>query len=918
MHRELARAIPELGPGAEGLTLHVGVNSGHAIARVMGSEARLDYGVLGDAVIVAQRLESQAPGGETYVGASTLALVGDRFRLESVGELAMKGKAEPVPAWRLLGEARTAGPAGRGPTPRPDSAFVGRTVETRRIAEALDAAAGGAGGLVTVTGEPGVGKSTFVGHAEALAADRGIAWLRTRCASFGRAISYGPFAILLRERAGIEVEDSPSAAGEALGRMVDAEELDAHGGPFARLLGLEDGDPAAETLGPEAFQRALHAAFVAWLARPGSPARVLLVEDVHWIDQASLALITELAGAAVDAGLLLILTGRAEAGATFATLAALPAVGAVPILLEPFDAEDTADLVARQIGESPAPALVTFVHDRTAGNPFFVGETVRALREQDALAPGRDGIGLVRGWDTTTVPPTIEGVLAARIDRLPTDDREVLQVASVVGRRIRTPLLDAVLDPASGSSVALDRLVDAGLMDRLEGDPDHQVAFHHALVQDVAYGRMLRRRRRELHGRAADAMERLYGTGDDVIDVLARHLYLARAGDRAVAALSRAAERAAGFFANDEAILALERAAEVLGSAETSDSERLHEIRLRLAGLYERIGRYPEALAAYGSVREAVGAPLAWLGLARTHRSLGAYETALRTIDDAMAALPATADQRPFLLERARALAQTGRVDEAVAAARTGIALATDTEAAVTGHLLLQLARARTVAGAADEAIGYAEEAVAILDRQRDVPGLAGGYRTLGYAFSRAGKHDQAEGALLRGLEFAERTGSSDEIGGTLINLGVVAMYRERAADAVDWDRRAIAEFERIGHGSGRVTGYANLAHALAELGDLATAEVTARQAVDLARQLGHALAVADALDTLAGIAHRRGDDHSAASQEEEAAVAYVAAGAMSRAGEAYEQAATWWGDAGDATRASAATAESLALVKPD
>src|SRR5947208_4297858 len=182
MHRELARVVDELEHDVE-LTLHVGVNSGHGIARILGSEARMDYAVLGDSVILAQRLESAAPRGETYVSETTVRLTEDAFEFEPVGELELKGKAEPVPAWRLVGVRDE--PRVRGAT-----TLVGRDQELSELEPALD------GGLVTLTGEPGVGKSHLVEALRARAAADGVGWLAARCLSYGAGIAYWPYTEL--------------------------------------------------------------------------------------------------------------------------------------------------------------------------------------------------------------------------------------------------------------------------------------------------------------------------------------------------------------------------------------------------------------------------------------------------------------------------------------------------------------------------------------------------------------------------------------------------------------------------------------------------------------------------------------------------------------------------------------------------
>jgi hypothetical protein len=185
MHAELERLGSEPPYEAE-LTLHVGVTP-HGIARILGSEARMDYSVLGDSVILAQRLESAAPTGETYVGELTKKLTDDMFEFEPVGELTLKGKAEPVPAWRLLGR-RTA------PAPRAShrgATLVGRDRELAAIGHVLEALNGGRGGIVTVTGEPGVGKSRLSEVVEARADELGVRWPQTRCLSYGASSRTG-------------------------------------------------------------------------------------------------------------------------------------------------------------------------------------------------------------------------------------------------------------------------------------------------------------------------------------------------------------------------------------------------------------------------------------------------------------------------------------------------------------------------------------------------------------------------------------------------------------------------------------------------------------------------------------------------------------------------------------------------------
>src|SRR5215204_2682495 len=231
MHRELERVCGELGPNAAGLSLHVGINSGHGIARVLGSQARMDYAVLGDSVILAQRLESAAPPGETYVSDLTYRLTSDGFVFEPVGELTLKGKLEAVTAWRLVGVRDTAQSASTQ-----GSTFVGREREVAEVDEALRLVRAETGVIVSVTGEPGVGKSRLTSEVRVAAEARGTRWLETRCLAYGAGLAYWPYATLVRAFAGIRPEDDAETAHGRLAAAVDA------GGDaeafFARLLEL--------------------------------------------------------------------------------------------------------------------------------------------------------------------------------------------------------------------------------------------------------------------------------------------------------------------------------------------------------------------------------------------------------------------------------------------------------------------------------------------------------------------------------------------------------------------------------------------------------------------------------------------------------------------------------------------------------
>lgn len=905
--RDIQRGLPQvlghIGGKAADMSVHIGVNTGQVVAGFFGGDVRMDYSILGEAVNVAQRLEAAAAGGDIFVGDATYQLVKDELRFELVGDLVVKGKDELVRAWRLVDD-----PEPLRATASPSSTeILGRDQELAALASTLDGLPAN-GGVVGVIAEPGAGKSCLMQWARARAETLGVRWLDARSISYGASIPYWPFVELLRRSFGIHFEQDPQLAAQSMFADLTAAGLPDAAPYFVRLLGLPALPGAADItqLQPDAFHRGLTGAILSWLSREASErGLVLAVEDLHWADASSIEILTHVAAMTTQAPVLLYLTGRLEADQVLGRLLGHGSDDHVVLMeLSPLGAEAITSLVSRLLSGPPTVAFVEFVLERTSGNPLFAEELVRSLRDSGALIASTEGWCTRSGWDASTAPPNVEGVLGARIDLLPRAAARVLQVASVVGRRVNLALVQGAADLGPQLPLHIDQLVGAGFLDRTRVDGEDIVVFHHALMVDVAYARLVRRERIELHRRVGETAEAMYGTGDDVLDLLARHFYLAEAGIKAVNYLEKAGARAKAMFANDQAILHLQRAVELARTSERLVT-RLPDLLLEAADVEELSGRYEEAARDYDEVRSLRAEVRAWRGLASVLRRWGRPADALEVLDAGLSAAELAEQELAALwLERSSTLIGEGRLSGALESARSGLAVVGDHASAVAGYLLLRLARAQEVLGRAQEALTNVQEAQSIFEALEDLPGLSFALRITSGIQRQLGLFDDAAETARRGFDLAERTGSAEERGGCLVNLGMAELKRGRIEEAIECDRGAIDVFTSTGHANGLMIAEGNLAEKLTVVGQLDEALVHAAQALQLADELGDTWTKGDVHRTMAMIHAARGDAARACQLAEAAMAHFVESGDADSAAESLELAAEQFIALGDAERA--------------
>ena len=495
-----------------GVRLHTrtGVNTGKVVA---GNPSRGEGFVVGDAVNVAARLEQAAPRDEILIGEDTHGLVRGSVSVESVEPLALKGKSEPVPAFRLLEASK------QGPTRRLDSAIVGREAELLELTLAFERAESERRcELFTVVGAPGVGKSRLALEFLSSLSGRSRV-LRGRCLSYGEGITFWPVAEVVREAAGVQDGDTADSAQAAISALF-AEPDDATVMPLVGVLGL-----AEESYSSEETFLAMRV-----LLQTLAHERPLTVvfDDIHWGEETFLDLIEFLADTSRDAPLFVCCLARPELRSARPSLAG-QAERRATRTLEPLPAEQSQKLIENLLGRGRlAEQLSGRIADAAQGNPLFVEEMLRMLVDQGRLSRQNGSWAVEGDIAEIGVPPTIEALLAARLDRLSPEERGVIERAAVIGKEF-WPAALAALSPNSepaALAIHLDALIERDLIQT--GGPlfagERALQFGHILIRDVAYSGLLKESRSVLHERFADWLEQQIPTRSEHEEILGYHL----------------------------------------------------------------------------------------------------------------------------------------------------------------------------------------------------------------------------------------------------------------------------------------------------------------------------------------------------------------------------------------------------------
>jgi class 3 adenylate cyclase/predicted ATPase len=590
------------------IQIRVGLNSGEVVVGAIGNDLKMEYTAVGQTTHLAARMEQLATPGSILMTAETLRLAEGFVQVKAIGPVNVKGMTEPAEVYEIRGggpaRSRLQAAGARGLT-----RFVGRDAELDTLRQALEQAQSGHGQVVAVVGEPGVGKSRLFWEFTQSRRTQGWLILKSSSVSYGKATAYFPIMDLLRAYFKIQDSDDHRELREKIsGKLLILDEALRPTLPaFLTLLEVPVDDTVWQELDPPQKRRRTLDAVKRLLIRESQVQPLMLIfEDLHWIDSETQALLDSLVGALPTVPILLLFNYRPEYQHGWGSKASY-----AQVRLDPLPPESADELLQAVLGNALGlQPLKQLLIARTEGNPFFIEESVRTLVETNILAGEQGAYNLVEAIESIQVPPTVQAVLAARIDRLPVEEKHLLQSAAVIGEDIPFRLLEAIAElPAEDLRRGVAHLQDSEFLYEASLFPDLEYTFKHGLTCQVAYAGLLRERRNMLHSAIVAATERQFADRlTEKVELLAHHAFKGELWSKAVTYLHQGGRKAALRSANREAARYFEQALTALARLPQSRDmlEQAIDIRVDLGPVLMATKGFgaPEVESLYKSTQE--------------------------------------------------------------------------------------------------------------------------------------------------------------------------------------------------------------------------------------------------------------------------------------------------------------------------
>jgi class 3 adenylate cyclase/tetratricopeptide (TPR) repeat protein len=834
--------------GRSGLQVRQGLNTGLVVVGSIGTDLRMDYTAVGDTTNVAARLQHAAEPGSILISGRTRRLVEGYFQLRSIGAIDLKGKAEKVPAFEVLSaqfaRTRIDIEADRGLTP-----LVGRSKEIQAIAEAFEKSNSGAGQVVLLVGEAGIGKSRLLRELRRRIGDE-VTWCEGRALSFGRTMAFHPLIDMLRRLYRIEATDSETEVIEEIEHAVLTlgQELKPALPYLRHLLGVDPGDAVA-AMDPRLRRVEIFDALRRYFLRAAQTRpQVMVFEDLHWIDQATEEFLRSFLDSVPTARVLMLLTHRPGYDYPFGQRSYQTTQN-----LSPLSIEESARMADALLGDQNVPEqLRVLISQKTEGNPFFLEEVVKSIQESGTLEHEGDKAVPARSFSEILAPDTVQDVIMARIDCLGEEPKRVLQLAAVIGREFTGRLLDRLAGSHDGTDAAMCELKAKELIYEKSRFPELAYLFKHGLTQEVAYSSLLIKRRRDLHRLVGLAIEELYADrlGENY-EVLAYHFSRAEHWEKALQYLLKSAMKAVKAFGLRDALRLYEEALAVARQLGVKvPVTTLMEIHSARSDLFFGVSDFSQAqaeadellrLARCTGDRTIEAGALVQGALARAWREDFGEAVARATeaieVSEAAGAQPALAGGL-FVTGLVDAL--TGRHEKADEAMGRALSISRSVrDFTRQGTVLFFIGALRGWHGRYRESVALGSEGVRLGREQQLVVPLIRCLWTQGIGYTGLGDYEAALAALREGLSLAEKLGDEAFICRYLNTLGWLHIECGDLDLGLGLNARSLELARRDRHATGAERAAFTLANegdAFMAKGDLAAASEKLEEALQIVR----------------------------------------------------------------------------------